>query len=249
MIPTVNTPPPSSARLDVAVVIPAAGRSLRYGLGQNKGGGKLAELIEGRSVLAWSVLAFLSRRDVSQVIIPAADETGARELLGPLTGEFVNRLTFSPGGPTRAESVREGLRQVSSTAAFVAVHDAARPAVSQSLITRVLLAAREHGAAGPALPVALTIKQTAGTSLPAAIERTVPRKTLWAMQTPQIIRTDLLRSAYDRCHSLGVDMADITDDLQVLEIAGLPSGVLVTGDEANLKITLPGDLERVKLPR
>src|SRR5690606_37778407 len=104
------------------------------------------------------------------------------------------RRTFCPGGPSRAHSVLSALEQVPADVQWVAVHDAARPLVSQALIDRTLMAAIEHGAAVPALPVALTIKRATG-PLPAPVQATVPRHELWAMQTPQIMRrSDLLEA-------------------------------------------------------
>ena len=101
------------------------------------------------------------------------------------------RVRFCAGGDSRAASVYNGVRCVPEEIEWVAVHDAARPLVSQELITRTLAAAEAHGAAVPALPVHLTIKQADG-PLPARVQRTVPRSSLWAMQTPQIMnRADL----------------------------------------------------------
>lgn len=217
-----------------AVLLPAAGKSLRYSEGGR--GSKLAERIGGRSVLGHSAAAFLCRADVAQVVIATGDEAGARALLGELAGD--GRVKFTIGGANRAQSVLHALMAVRPGVEFVAVHDAARPCVSQGLIDRVFEAARVHGAAGPAMAVTLTIKEAKG-PLPAEIVRTVPRKSLWAMQTPQAMRTAELSRAY-----LGRSQAleEVTDDLQMLELAGRP-GVLVEGEEGNLKITHPGDLE------
>lgn len=221
------------AQPDVAVLLPAAGRSLRFSSGSRS---KLAEPLGGRSVLAHAVAAFLVRGDVAQVILATQDEAGARSLLGDLAAD--PRIAFAPGGANRAESVRSALGKVRPGVSLVAVHDAARPLVSQPLIDRVLTAAREHGAAGPATPVHLTIKQASG-PLPAEVTRTIPRHTLWAMQTPQAMRTADLRHAYARCP---LPLEQVTDDLQLLELAGLPA-TLVEGEERNLKITHPTDLD------
>ena len=120
----------------------------------------------------------------------------------------------------------------------IAVHDAARPLVSQGLIGRVLSAAFEHGAAAAALPVHLTIKQAIG-PLPAPVQRTLPRHQLWAMQTPQIMRQSDLLEAFDACP---IPLSEVTDDVQLLELAGKPVW-LVEGEERNLKITTAMDLQ------
>jgi 2-C-methyl-D-erythritol 4-phosphate cytidylyltransferase len=120
---------------------------------------------------------------------------------------------------------------------WVAIHDAARPLVSDELIERTFAAARAHGAAVPAMPVPLTVKQADG-PLPARVQRTLPRHTLWAMQTPQIMRRAALLSAYSNCP---LTLDQITDDTQLLELAG-EEVWLVAGEERNLKITTQSDL-------
>src|SRR5581483_372420 len=153
---------------DLSVILPAAGVSARFGANRDK----LREPICGELVIARSVAAFLNRRDVVQVIIPT-------RRLDILASELPRdqRLNFSFGGSCRAESVRRGLSMVPDNVEWSAVHDAARPLISQELIDRTLAAAIEHGAAVPALPVGLTIRQ-ATPPLPARVIRTVPRQDL-----------------------------------------------------------------------
>jgi 2-C-methyl-D-erythritol 4-phosphate cytidylyltransferase len=109
--------------------------------------------------------------------------------------------------------------------------------VSQGLIDRVFAAAREYGAAVPALPVHLTIKQATG-PLPARVERTVPRATLWAMQTPQVMRRTDLLAAYEQCP---IPLEQVTDDVQLLEMIGREVW-LVEGEQRNVKVTTEQDL-------
>src|SRR5258706_402013 len=99
-------------------------------------------------------------------------------------------------------------------------------------------AASTHGAAVPALPVSLTIKQAHG-PLPARVEKTIPRENLWAMQTPQIMRRADLLNAFKNCP---IPLAQVTDDVQLIELAG-GQVWLVAGEERNLKITTPIDLK------
>jgi 2-C-methyl-D-erythritol 4-phosphate cytidylyltransferase len=211
-----------------AVIIPAAGSSTRFGGPRNK----LLEPLAGRPVLARTVDAFLQRADVAQVILPTGLH-GLADLLPPDP-----RILIRPGGESRAHSVQNGLTAITSSVDWVAVHDGARPLLSQDLIDRTLAAAVQHGAAVPALPVSLTIKQATG-PLPARVERTVPRQNLWAMQTPQIMRRDALAQAFANCP---IPLAQITDDVQLIELAG-GQVWLVPGEERNLKITTPTDLK------
>jgi 2-C-methyl-D-erythritol 4-phosphate cytidylyltransferase len=223
---------------ELAVILPAAGRSTRFGAGRDK----LLEVLDGRAVIARAVGAFLSRDDVGQVLLP----TNQRERLEPVlreeSGGIDPRVTFCAGGASRAESVLSALRLVPERFEWVAVHDAARPLVSAGLIDRTFAAAREHGAAVPALPVTLTVKQAHG-PLPARAERTIPRHTLWAMQTPQIMRRADLLAAYESCP---LPLGEVTDDTQLLELAGREVW-LVEGEERNLKITTATDMHLAEL--
>ena len=208
---------------DFAVILPAAGQSTRYGGPRNK----LFEMLDGRRVIDHSIAAFQIRADVAMIFIPTRAPFD-------ITGD---RIHFCHGGPSRAHSVLAALREVPPEIEWVAIHDAARPLISQTLIDRTLTAAFQHGAAVPAMPVHLTIKQATG-PLPAKVERTIPRHTLWAMQTPQITRRVTLLTAFNTCP---IPLDQVTDDVQLIELAG-GEVWLVEGEERNLKITTAGDL-------
>ncbi len=213
---------------DFAVILPAAGASARFAAEKDK----LLEPLNGRPIIVHSLYAFLERCDVVEVIIPTRRPD---VLVDQIPRD--ERIRFCSGGSCRAESVRSGLARVPETIEWVAVHDAARPLVSQQLIDQTLAAAIKHGAAVPALPVALTIKEAAE-PLPSRVVRTVPRENLYAMQTPQIMRRSDLADAFERCP---VPLHQITDDVQLLELSGREVW-LVPGDERNIKITTPLDL-------
>ncbi len=208
---------------DFAVILPAAGQSTRYGGPRNK----LFEILDGVTILNRSIAAFQIRADVAMIVIPTRNPLD-------ITGD---RIHFCNGGPSRAHSVLAALREVPPEIEWVAIHDAARPLISQTLIDRTLTAAFQHGAAVPAMPVHLTIKQATG-PLPAKVERTIPRHTLWAMQTPQIMRRETLLNAFNSCP---LPLDQVTDDVQLIELAG-GEVWLVEGEERNLKITTAGDL-------
>jgi 2-C-methyl-D-erythritol 4-phosphate cytidylyltransferase/2-C-methyl-D-erythritol 2,4-cyclodiphosphate synthase len=119
----------------------------------------------------------------------------------------------------------------------VLVHDAARPAVREPVIARVIQATAEHGAAIPALPVVETLKAVTD----GRIDRTVDRSDVWAAQTPQGVRLEILRAAYAR---FPPDAPDIfTDEAALLEACTIPVHV-VHGQLDNLKVTHPADLQR-----
>ena len=210
-----------------AVILPAAGLSTRFGGPR----GKLAELLDGHTVLDRSIAAFTQRDDVETVLVATRDASVTLE-----------KVICCQGGTSRAASVRNALRIVPAHIEWVAVHDAARPLVSQALIDRTFAAARERGAAVPAMPVSLTVKQASG-PLPARVERTIPRHTLWSMQTPQAMRRADLLDAYERCP---MPLAEVTDDTQLLELAARDVW-LVGGEERNLKITTATDLRLAEM--
>ncbi|HEX8325472.1 MAG TPA: 2-C-methyl-D-erythritol 4-phosphate cytidylyltransferase [Tepidisphaeraceae bacterium] len=217
----------------VAVLIPAAGLSSRFG------SNKLHATLLGQSVLLRTVRAFLSHPATANIVLatpvgrPPRDTLPA-DLLAIL--DEYPRIRLVEGGPTRAHSVRRAL-EASMDLDWVAVHDAARPLVSLDLIDRLYEHADTHGTAVPALPVKLTVKEARG-PLPAPVFRTLPRADLWEMQTPQVIRRVNLVAAYARCWQ---SLETITDDAQLLEVAGQRVW-LVPGEERNLKLTTAADL-------
>ncbi|HEV7299942.1 MAG TPA: 2-C-methyl-D-erythritol 4-phosphate cytidylyltransferase [Tepidisphaeraceae bacterium] len=216
----------------LTVILPAAGKSTRFG------SDKLRATLRGTPVIIHTVLSFVRHPSVGSVLV-AQGVDGPFASLPDGSFEPVHaKVQVVPGGATRAHSVLSALRLVPPDVEWVAIHDAARPLVSADLIDRVFTAAREHGAAAPALPVHLTIKQATG-PLPARVERTVPRQQLWAMQTPQICRRAALLAAFERCP---IPLEQVTDDVQLIELAG-GTVYLVPGEDRNLKITTAMDLK------
>jgi 2-C-methyl-D-erythritol 4-phosphate cytidylyltransferase len=223
-----------------AVILPAAGASTRFGPRASK---LFAPLKDGLPVIACTLERFLSREDVELVVIatPAGglrstdDHPALRRALED------RRVRQCEGGASRAHSVRHALAQVPSHVEWVAVHDAARPLVSTAVIDRTVEAAARYGAAIPALPIVPTVKQADG-PLPAKVQRSVSRQTLWGVQTPQVARRAALEAAYAAC-TLPLDQ--VTDEAQLLELAGQEVW-LVAGDERNLKITTPDDLHAAR---
>jgi len=138
------------------------------------------------------------------------------------------------GGATRQESVRAGLRELSAGIDCVLIHDAARPFVRPPLIESCAQAARAYGAAVAAVPVTDTLKRASGE----VVREGVDRENLWAAQTPQAFRADLVREAYRRAQREG---RIATDDASLVEAMGHPVR-LVMGSPRNIKVTYPEDL-------
>ena len=211
-----------------AVILPAAGRSSRFGSAEKK----VFAVLDGRAVWLRSAELFLARPDVCQCIVVAAPEDRDRFGATPAGG----RVEIANGGAERFESVANALARTTAEAEFVAVHDAARPCLTPALIDAVFARAAETGAAMLAVRVADTVKRDDGRG---RVVATVPREGLWLAQTPQVFRRDWLLDAYARRAALG---ADVTDDAQLVEAAG-HAVFLVPGSGANLKITTREDLD------
>jgi 2-C-methyl-D-erythritol 4-phosphate cytidylyltransferase len=217
-----------------AVIIPAAGRSSRFG-GIEK---KPFVSLDGRPVWQRAAEPFWSREDVSAVylVIAPDDRDDFRKRFQGLIA-FVEKVKVVDGGAERFESVANALALVPEDVPLVAVHDAVRPLVTGAIISDVVRAAEEHGAAMPAVPVADTLKQV--DPLTNRITGTVPRANVWQAQTPQVFRRDWLVEAYAKRASL---TQAITDDAQLIEALG-HAVVVVPGAPTNFKITTKEDLD------
>ena len=212
-----------------SAILVAAGSSSRMD-GQDK---LLAEL-GGMTVLERSALAFEQNDRISElVVVTRADRLD--EISKLLDARGLSKLTMvAAGGETRADSVRAGLEHISKKAALVAIHDAARPLVSQRIINETVAMAIKTRASAPAIPVKDTIKVAKS----GAVVSTPDRKTLYAVQTPQVFDADLLRAAHKKAEKSG---KELTDDCLAAEQLGLKV-FLTQGEETNLKITTPLDL-------
>ena len=220
-----------------AVILPAAGRSSRFGVkatGLDLGAPKkkpFAEL-KGRPVWLRALEPFVNRNDVVQRIVALSPEDvdwfkdKYRANLAFLD------LTLVDGGTQRADTVERALSRVRKDVDFVAVHDAARPLLAQEWIDAVFRAAEKSGAAILASPVSSTLKLVAPDG---RIVQTVPRDGLWAAQTPQVFRRQLLLDAFAQRGDF-----QPTDEAQLVERIGQPVTV-VECSPMNLKITSQED--------
>jgi 2-C-methyl-D-erythritol 4-phosphate cytidylyltransferase len=217
---------------DFAVILPAAGQSRRFGGGKRK---KIFADLNGRAVWLHAAGAFLQRPDVARVVLAIAPEDRDLFERRHRPSVVLRNILVIEGGAERHETVARALEAIGPEVEFVAVHDAARPCVTQVVIDAVFAAARESGAAVPGLPVTDTLRRFAD----GKPSQTVDRSDLYAMQTPQAFRRDWLVDAYARRR---LDpSATITDDAQLIEAAGHLCQI-VPGSPRNLKITTQDDL-------
>lgn len=214
-----------------SAVIVAAGSSRRAGFD------KLAALLDGVPVLRRSVDAFVAAGASAVVVV--CPETRWVET-GLAAAEFPVPVVRVDGGAERQDSVAAGMAALPAGTRMVAVHDGARPLVTPEGIRACLAAAEETGAAACAHPVVDTLKRAdaGGFSLPEAVSR----EHLWGMETPQIFNLELLQRAYLHVAEQGLV---VTDEVSAVESIGVATQLVQVG--ANLKITLPGDLELAEL--
>ncbi len=208
-----------------AVILPAAGKSSRFSLQKRK---KPFVDLKGRAVWLRTAEHFVNRDDVVQtlVVLAADDVEWFKEKFAPNLA-FMN-VEIVVGGAERADSVRNALARVRPDAEYVAVHDAARPLLVQEWVDRVFRAAEKSGAAILATPVTSTLKRGRSDG---TIDATVSRSGLWAAQTPQVFRRQLLLDAYAQQGNL-----QPTDEAQLVEQLG-HAVTLVDGSSMNIKIT------------
>jgi 2-C-methyl-D-erythritol 4-phosphate cytidylyltransferase len=141
------------------------------------------------------------------------------------------------GGEQRQDSVRNGIEAVADNCRWVLIHDGVRPCVSTGLIEKVIKTARRFRAVITGIPVAETIKQAGSKD---NVLRTIKRRGLWLIQTPQIFRREDIHLAHQEALSQG--WTEATDDAFLVERIGI-SVKIIEGDERNIKITTPHDLQ------
>ncbi len=210
----------------VGAVIVAAGESQRMG-----GVDKVFALLSGKPVLARVVDVFQRCSAVHQIVVVVSQQNiePARQLA--IKHEWSKITEVCVGGERRQDSVLAGLKRLNQCR-WAVIHDGARPLLTVDLIERGLEAAKETGAAAAAVPVTDTIKVAGDDRI---VRQTPPRQNLWAVQTPQVFRLDIITEAYRQATS------EVTDDASLAEQLGYKIK-LYMGAYDNIKITTPDDL-------
>ncbi len=222
---------PGTTKTELAgAVIVAAGSSQRMG-----GIDKIFAPVDGKPLLAHVVDTFQKCDAIDRLVIVLSRENldAGERLAGQNNWDKVKAIC--PGGKRRQDSVAAGLGRLEGCA-WAVIHDAARPLVTEDLIHRGILAARETGAAIAAVPVKDTIKLAGEDGL---VRQTLPRQDLWAVQTPQVFRYDLITAAHRQVQT------DVTDDAALVEQLGYKVKVYM-GSYFNIKVTTAEDLVTVR---
>lgn len=211
----------------VSAVIVAGGRSTRMG-----GLDKMKAILNGKSCLARTVEAFQNSPLVSEIVIVAREDLRKEAYQACEGCGKVSRVV--KGGEDRTHSAFFGVAAASKDSDIVLIHDGARPLVSEAVIERVIRGVQEHQAAIPAVPVTDTIKTSDG----GYVGSTPDRSTLFAVQTPQGFRYELIYSALRDAVDRGLSL---TDDSAAVERLGMRV-FMVEGDAGNRKLTTAIDI-------
>lgn len=211
-------------------LVAAAGASSRM-----EGVNKVLEPLEGVPVLARTLVSFQLAEEIDEIVVAAREEDLVEISRMCRTYDITKCTKVVRGGESRVHSVLLAALEASPDSALLAVQDGARPLVTPELIGRVVSAAARCGAAAPAVAVKDTVKAVREDG---AVERTLERETLRAVQTPQVFEASLLKAALQSALESGTP---VTDDCSAVERLGKVA-FLVEGEEENLKITTPMDL-------
>jgi 2-C-methyl-D-erythritol 4-phosphate cytidylyltransferase len=217
-------------------VVPAAGSSRRMNRDTPKQYLQLAD----RPVIEWSIAPLLARADCAGVVVVLAERD---ERWKSTSLANTSRIRTTIGGAERADSVLAGLTALAGEATeqdWVAVHDAARPCLSDIELGDLIDAVRGDDVGGLlAVPVSDTLKRAGADG---RSEQTVPRTGLWRAQTPQMFRYQILANALKQA---GERALGVTDEAQAVELLGLRPR-LIPGSADNIKITVPEDVQRAE---
>lgn len=211
-----------------AAVVPAAGSSHRMGED------KLLLMLGDAPVLIHTLRALDNCAYIEEVVLVTREDL--LETIGGLCHDYgiqkVRKIMV--GGATRSHSVLAGIGAIDPSFHLVAIHDGARPLVSQEVLEKAIAKANATGAAAPAVPVKDTIKQAKD----GIVKATIDRATLYAIQTPQVFDTCLIKGALAKALK---DGAELTDDCSAVERIGM-SVCLTEGSYENMKVTTPEDM-------
>jgi 2-C-methyl-D-erythritol 4-phosphate cytidylyltransferase len=227
----------------VSVIIPAAGLGTRMGRTAPEKEGisrKQFMLLSGSPILVHTIRKFVSAPSVAEIVVALRpdDMEWANELFENERLQHIVRTVA--GGESRQQSVENALASIGADIELVAVHDAVRPFVDRDLIEKVIAEAAQSGAAIVGIVPVDTVKQVHRNK----VRATLPRERLILTQTPQVFRLDLLRQAFEKAREdvfIGTDESSLVERLEKIEVS------VVLGNDRNIKITKPTDMELARL--
>lgn len=220
----------------VSVVIVAAGKGTRMGPNVDK----LFLEVAGRPIVVHTWACFDRSPTVDEIVLVVRD--GMQSAFAELAEQngFTKPHRFVAGGKERQDSVWNGIQATDPATEIIAIHDGARPCVTEAIIADCVQAAREHGAAVAASAVTDTIKET---NADGTIAKHIDRSKLRAVQTPQTFQADIIRRALGEVQARGIA---VTDDTAACDLINQPVR-LVESATSNPKATSPADIPWLEL--
>ena len=219
--------------MNATAIVPSAGTGERI---QHKLKKPYISLL-GQPILAYALKVLNSVSAINQIIVPVypgEENFCEKEVVKKLS--LTTEVKIVTGGETRQESARKALEFLPGSCDIVLIHDAARPLISQSMIENSIEATRKRRATTMGVPVKDTITMVSKNDQ--VITKTLPRDSLYSIQTPQTFERDLIVNA----HQIALhDGFKGTDDASLVERLGIPVTV-ITGSYTNIKITTKEDL-------
>ena len=183
-------------------------------------------LLQGKPVALYSLEVLISLTQVVEIVVVCSLEY--RSLFSNYP------VRFALPGEQRQDSVYNGLCQVSDAIQWVAVHDAARPFITPSMVQNLFDQGKDVGAASLAMPAKNTLKEVQSGN---QVSCTLNRSQIWEVQTPQLLKKEILEAGFAHAHT---HKTLVTDDVSLAELMGHPVQ-LVQGSYQNIKITTPED--------
>ncbi|KAF5813551.1 putative 2-C-methyl-D-erythritol 4-phosphate cytidylyltransferase [Helianthus annuus] len=213
----------------VSVVLLAGGKGKRMGASMPK---QYLPLL-GQPIALYSFYTFSRMPEVKEIIVVC--DPSYRDIFEDAREKINVDLKFALPGKERQDSVYSGLQTIDPTSELVCIHDSARPLVTSSDVEKVLNDGLRVGASVLGVPAKATIKEGNSESF---VVKTLDRKTLWEMQTPQVIKPELLKRGFELVNR---EDLEVTDDVSIVEHLKHP--VYITqGSYTNIKVTTPDDL-------
>ncbi|KAI8026947.1 hypothetical protein LOK49_LG02G02547 [Camellia lanceoleosa] len=213
----------------VSVILLAGGKGKRMGANMPK---QYLPLL-GQPIALYSFYTFSHMIEVKEIIVVC--DPSYKDIFEDIKENIHVDLKFTLPGKERQDSVYSGLQAVDVKSELVCIHDSARPLVTTGDVKKVLKDGWLNGAAVLGVPAKATIKEANSESY---VVKTLDRKTLWEMQTPQVIKLELLKKGFELVNREGLE---VTDDVSIVEHLKHP--VYITeGSYTNIKVTTPDDL-------
>ncbi|KAK6945656.1 Cytidylyltransferase IspD/TarI [Dillenia turbinata] len=213
----------------VSVILLSGGQGKRMGASMPK---QYLPLL-GQPIALYSFFTFADMNEVKEIVVVC--DPSYKDIFEDSKEKIHVNLKFALPGKERQDSVYNGLQETDEHSELVCIHDSARPLVTSGDVEKVLKDGWLNGAAVLGVPVKATIKEANTKSF---VVRTLDRKTLWEMQTPQVIKPELLKKGFALVNSEGLE---VTDDVSIVEHLKHP--VYITeGSYTNIKVTTPDDL-------